>query len=201
MPSSPYQQLVGEVDGLAGRLTERYSSHLACRAGCGGCCHHHLSVFSVEAANVRTAVQALSPETRDRVHQQARAVLEREAVGVEAACPLLVNDRCAIYAARPLICRTQGLPLLYEAADGQAEVDFCPLNFTSDEAVAELDEDHLVPLDALNLRLAAVNLSYCRETDLADEASRRIPMSEIILAATREAGGQHEASERKTVLS
>lgn len=95
---------------------------------------------------------------------------------------MLIDDRCAIYESRPLICRTQGLPLLIEAEDGLAEVDFCPLNFTAENALDDLDEDHLVPLDDLNLKLALVNLQHCREQGISDEASgQRVPMAEIIL--------------------
>jgi Fe-S-cluster containining protein len=95
---------------------------------------------------------------------------------------MLVNDRCSIYQSRPLICRTQGLPLLIEAEDGGQEVDFCPLNFTEAGAVDDLDEDHLAPLDALNLRLALVNLEHCREKGLSDEVGgARTKMADIIL--------------------
>ena len=93
-----------------------------------------------------------------------------------------MDDRCSIYESRPLICRTQGLPLLIESEDGEQEVDFCPLNFTEPGAIDDLDEDHLVPLDALNLRLALLNLEHCRETGLGDEASgARAKMADIIL--------------------
>ena len=69
-----------------------------------------------------------------------------------------------------------------EAEDGGQEVDFCHLNFTEAGAVDDLDEDHLVPLEALNLRLALLNLDHCRETGLGDEASgERMKMADIIL--------------------
>lgn len=179
---SAYHQFIRQVDELTAKLSARYSKHLVCRAGCSGCCHHHLSVFAVEAEEVRNAVEALTDETRARVEEQARNVIEREAKGEPVACPLLVDDRCSIYQSRPLICRTQGLPLLIEVEDGQPEVDFCPLNFTAPEAVDDLDEDHLVPLDALNLKLALVNLQYCRERGMDDaESGERLRMADIIL--------------------
>jgi hypothetical protein len=69
-----------------------------------------------------------------------------------------------------------------EAEDGEQEVDFCPLNFTETGAVEDLDEGHLVPLDAMNMRLALINLQHCRDTGLGDEASgERIQMADIIL--------------------
>ncbi len=168
---STYHQFIKQADELAARLSAYYSRHLVCRAGCSGCCQHHLSVFPVEAEAVRAAVAALPDEVRARIEAQAREVTEREAAGLPVACPLLVADVCSIYAARPLICRTQGLPLLLEAEDGAPEVDFCPLNFTAAGATDDLDEAQLVPLEALNFKLAVVNLEYCRASGLPDEAS------------------------------
>jgi Fe-S-cluster containining protein len=180
--SSSYKNFIKQVDASVAGLQAHYSKHLTCKAGCSGCCHHHLSVFAVEADAAREAVEALAPDLRARVEEHAREVVGREAQGQPVACPLLVDDRCSIYESRPLICRTQGLPLLMEAEDGEQEVDFCPLNFTETGAVEDLDEGHLVPLDAMNMRLALINLQHCRDTGLGDEASgERIQMADIIL--------------------
>jgi Fe-S-cluster containining protein len=177
----PYQQLLSETDHLSARLSAHYSTHLVCRAGCSTCCRHHISVFPVEAAAISAAVEDLPPDLRATVETQAGEVVQREARGAEVYCPLLVDDRCTIYSARPLICRTQGLPIIYEAEDGEQEVDFCPLNFTAPDAPNDLDENHLVPLDLLNLRLVAVNLDYCRSQGIpATEAGRRITLAEIV---------------------
>jgi uncharacterized protein len=180
-----YQKFIAQVDKLTARLTARYASHLVCRAGCSSCCQHHLSVFGVEAANVQKAIAALPENTRASVAQQAQVVRARELAGEAVSCPLLVDNRCAIYEARPLICRTQGLPLLIEAEDGAQEVDFCPLNFAAPGAVDDLDEDHLAPLDALNLQLAVINLQYERnnETTASDSGARR-KIADIILEDT-----------------
>ena len=173
-----YQKFLAHINDLSEQLHTHYARHLVCRAGCSGCCHHHLSVFKVEADAIAEAVTALPEEMRQRVTQQARQITDDEA----AACPLLVDDRCAIYAARPEICRTQGLPLLLEAEDGAPEVDFCPLNFTAADAFDDLSKDKLVPLETINLQLAVLNLQYCRAQGISDEQSgERIKMSEVIL--------------------
>lgn len=162
MSLAMYRQLIEGVDDLTSQLNERYQAHLQCGAGCSGCCQHHLSVFAVEAAALTDAIRALPAAQQRRIRQQASEVKEHEAKGEAVACPLLVDNRCSVYESRPLICRTQGLPLLYEADDGAQEIDFCPLNFTSDEAIAELSDEHLVPLDLLNLKLAMANVKYCQ---------------------------------------
>ncbi len=180
-----YQKLIDLVDELTAMLSAYYSKHLVCRAGCSGCCHHHLSVFPVEAGAVREALEALPAEIFKRIESQALDALDKELRGEPVACPLLVDDRCSIYESRPLICRTQGLPLLIKIDDRPeepGEVDFCPLNFTLPAAVEDLDEEHLVPLDAINLKLAMVNLQYCRENGIEGSATgTRRKMSEIIL--------------------
>lgn len=141
-------------------------------------------MFAVEAAALRAAVQALPESIRARLTAQARETLQREALGESPVCPFLLDDRCSVYETRPLICRTQGLPLLLQLDDGEAEVDFCPLNFAAPDATDDLQETHLVPLDELNLRLALVNLQFCRAQGIADEQSgARQSMAEIIIAA------------------
>ncbi len=180
-----YPQFLLHISGLSEQLHAHYAQHLVCRAGCSGCCHHHLSVFQVEADAIAEAVTLLPDEMRQRVTQQAKQITSDEANGINIACPLLVDNRCAIYAARPVICRTQGLPLLLEAEDGTPEVDFCPLNFTATNALDHLTEDKLIQLETINLQLATVNLQHCRAQGIADQQSgERIKMSEVISRAT-----------------
>ncbi len=179
--SMRYRELVEDVDYAAERITARYVAHLRCRAGCSGCCNHHLSVFEVEAAEVRRALRSLPPETMDFLRKQARETLAKEARGEFPSCPLLVDDLCSIYASRPIICRTQGLPLLITNDDGSREVDFCPLNFGLPNATNELHEDSLVLLESVNERLVRANFEHCAEIGLdRNYAGTRISMAGII---------------------
>jgi hypothetical protein len=66
--------------------------------------------------------------------------------------------------------------------DGSEEVDWCPLNFTSENALDDLDENHLLPLDELNARLALANLLHCRGNGIPDASSGdRVNIADIIL--------------------
>lgn len=181
-----YVKLRNEVVRLAERLTERYANHLVCRAGCSACCRHHLSVFKVEADILREAIGRLPEDLRERIRRQSEDVDRLEALGEPVSCPLLVDDRCAVYESRPLICRTQGLPLLFENEEDEQEVDFCPLNFNTPGAIDDLNQDSLVPLDAINLKLALANLQYCIETGVdREKIGERMRMSEIIKVESR----------------
>jgi len=95
------------------------------------------------------AIGELPPPLRRRLWEQASRLRG------EGFCPLLLDERCGVYADRPLICRTQGLPLLLETGAGKPALDVCPLNFTAPGALERIGAEHAVDLDALNLQLAA----------------------------------------------
>lgn len=120
---------------------------MACRAGCSQCCHAKFGVFEVEAQPIRVALAELEqtdPGKRQRIAKQARDQTLPH-------CALLVDNQCAVYAQRPLICRSQGLPLVVERA-GKAQVDHCPLNFASEPP----HRHSLMVLDNLNKPLAVL---------------------------------------------
>jgi hypothetical protein len=131
-----YRAVVARVDAFAAAVAERRSADLRCSAGCDGCCRVELEVSPVEAASVREALARMPRADREALRRRASAASS------EARCAMLGDDgRCAIYEARPLVCRTQGLPLRYPPgfvpADAiglrlgeHGDVTWCPLNFT-----------------------------------------------------------------------
>jgi hypothetical protein len=164
------------VDDHFDAALRRSPEQMQCRLGCSLCCHQRFGVFEVEAHRVRAALGRLGrtqPLVRERVRQQADDPAARD------RCALLVDDRCAVYDERPLICRTHGLPTrVREGADEPGSLHGCPKNFTTQAppaaSVLELGavnaplsvmarmwdgEGHRVPLDAL-----------AREPDVLDEA-------------------------------
>jgi hypothetical protein len=69
---------------------------------------------------------------------------------------LLENGVCQLYAARPIICRTHGLPLLLGEAETR-RVDYCPENFRGLDA---LPASAVIDLERLNTTLAAVDALF-----------------------------------------
>lgn len=115
---SPIERLHVALDQAVAPLVEAHAARLQCRLGCAQCCVDELTVFEVEAEVIR------------REHAELLSDGEPHA---EGACAMLgPQGECRIYAHRPYVCRTQGLPLrwLDEAADGQVVElrDICPLN-------------------------------------------------------------------------
>ena len=141
-----YRLLLEKVDTLCRHITETFPDQIACGPGCDGCCRH-LSLFPVEATNLALALAELPTAEAARIREQV-------AVGRDGdPCPLLADRLCLLYASRPLICRTHGLPILTGAHETQ-RVDFCPHNFRS---LAALPGNAVINLDRLNASLCAVN--------------------------------------------
>ncbi len=155
-----YLQLVAEIDKEIKRISSSYDAgFLQCRPGCYECCIN-FSVFPLEAA---------------LLHQQ----LEVESTSVkskEEFCSLLKDERCSIYDVRPIICRTQGIPLGYvDVESGMVEVSACNLNFVEDY---RFKDDEILYMDQFNSRLSELNHQYCRSMDL--DPYKRIPLSSLI---------------------
>lgn len=146
--------LRGRVDAHFDAAVARTPTAFECRAGCSACCQR-FSVWAVEAAPLREALADLElrdPATRERVRSQGR---DPDAT----ACALLVDDRCSVYAERPLICRSHGLPIAVpaEGASGSdaLTVDHCPLNFRAELGV-EIPRASVLVLDAINRPLVVL---------------------------------------------
>ncbi len=109
-----YQQLAEQTR----RLDETHAGRLHCRKDCCVCCVDDITVFEVEAQNIR--------------HHHAE-LLATGAPHAAGGCAFLAADgSCRIYEDRPYVCRTQGYPLRWmeEAEDGRTVEyrDICPLN-------------------------------------------------------------------------
>lgn len=155
-----YALLVDELDRLIEKLSNRLQDTIHCAPGCSSCCRP-FSVLALEAAFMAAAVSG----SEYRVQAQARPT-----------CSLLVRERCTRYHCRPIICRTQGLPIAYIDEDNeQIEVSACPLNFSEDYPFSH---DDLLYLDSFNSKLAELNLRYCRANGL--DATKRISIGSLV---------------------
>lgn len=154
-------------------------SDVQCARGCSSCCVAGLSVCSVEAARVRRALAKLESSVREKVRAQLTDTERTQ-------CVLLVDDACTVYAARPMVCRTQGLPLAYEegtipaerlsarAADGR-DLTWCPLNYT--EQAPEAGE----VLDAMSIDKGVATLNRAFTSIREEDALERVSL--LALAA------------------
>ncbi|MEI6702561.1 MAG: YkgJ family cysteine cluster protein [Deltaproteobacteria bacterium] len=151
-----YKQLVTRIDALCSAIESALGEQITCTEGCSSCCTA-ITIFPVEAAALRDALDALPKNKAESIRQHAALNASGE------RCPLLAHDHCLLYHARPIICRTHGLPITY-TEEHQQKSDCCPLNMTETESVSGTN---VVDLDKLNSLLVAVNSLYLSQADAA----------------------------------
>ena len=142
-----YAQLIDKVDQFHDRVAARYPEALRCARGCSSCCHVHLSVVELEFGRLAAAVEALPSEQR-------RAIADRTGDGqTDPRCLLLDSvGLCRVYDARPLICRTHGLPIV---VGGRRDV--CQLNFVDGPTLEDIDASCVLDVDRLNAILGLID--------------------------------------------
>ena len=157
------------VDEHFEQAMARSPREFACQAGCDACCHRRFGVFELEADRIRAALAQLDVHTREIVRANATDPTASD------RCALLVDGRCAVYEARPLICRVHGLPTAVPNDDGTATLDVCPLNFRT----AAPPRPSILATSAINEPLAVMAEMYA-------PGGARVDLAELAAAADHE---------------
>jgi hypothetical protein len=122
------RQLHASVDASVARLEALHRGRSQCREGCHDCCVDDLAVSRAEAA---------------RILEDHGAMLAVGAPAPAGGCAMLdERGACRVYASRPYVCRTQGLPLRWvDDEAGVEQRDVCPKNDPPPSAAAPALED------------------------------------------------------------
>lgn len=148
-PLDNYHQLLARVDYLCRNIADRLGDSITCSPGCSSCCTS-ITLFPVEAAALAAALDRLPGDAASEIRRHVRRNTG------SGRCPLLKEERCLLYEARPIICRTHGLPILFQEESGQ-RIDCCPRNRLPE---GSLPGSAVIDLDRLNSVLVAVNALY-----------------------------------------
>jgi Fe-S-cluster containining protein len=119
----------------SGVMTQTDAPKVACAAGCAHCCHQPVGLTPIEAIAMLYYLQATcSPEELQAVTQRVHTERERieglskqERYSPDHPCPLLRDNQCTVYPARPLTCR----------ATNSLDANVCATNLHSAAARAE----------------------------------------------------------------
>lgn len=91
----------------AGRIPRELA---ACAEGCSHCCHMWTALRAPEALFIKTAIPTARREEIDAAvrsaHAETALLSYQERLRLVRPCPLLRDDACGLYAARPIVCRT-----------------------------------------------------------------------------------------------
>jgi Fe-S-cluster containining protein len=147
-PLDKLKQFYVKVDLKSRRLEQIHAARLNCRQGCSGCCVDEITVWNVEAENIRQTYPAL---------------LINENPNTNGGCALLdQNGACRIYDSRPYVCRTQGLPLRW-LDESENEIyefrDICPLN-DKGQPLEKLDDNDCWTIGSSETELADLQSDF-----------------------------------------
>jgi|GEM_PF-738471 len=176
-----YGEYVSRLDDFCRALRETYWEAIRCRPGCVACCSEELTVFPVEAAWIRRRIQAMPAARRGGVEKHLEAYRSSDR---RQPCSFLARGRCLVYAARPLLCRTEGFALARRAeAEGKWLVSACPRNFEGMDLADRMPQTDLINLDSLNQSLAVLNHAYVKVSGWKGE--ERVRLSRVLLLPLR----------------
>lgn len=130
-----YEQLLADVDKVFETVKEQHADCVTCATGCSDCCHAVFDLPLIEALYLNHHFHGVLPkETKDQIlakadqadraayklkfqaHKRQRSGEETNVILEDMArkrvrCPLLnAQDRCDLYAFRPITCRLYGIP-------------------------------------------------------------------------------------------
>jgi hypothetical protein len=166
-----YVGLQNRIDAFWAQVDRVCPGELVCQEGCDACCRH-LSLFWVEGAALGAALAQLPAAQVARIRQQAR---QADPAG---ACPLLHQGSCLLYQARPVICRSHGLPVLLAGTQGERRIDHCPENF---RGVDRLPSGAVLDLEVLNATLATINRLFVAQFFRGPSGSERLSIADFLL--------------------
>ena len=171
---SQYRDLRARVDEKFHEIQAAYPSDFSCRQGCHSCCKPALTVNAIERAELREHLEA-----RPALVVELRALAAENPHRGKRCSFLRAGGDCAVYEARPLVCRSHGAPLQFRPLDSKDENlrnrDVCPLNFTA-RGISELPATSVINLDTINVLLALL----CQRAYPGDESRTALTVDAIL---------------------
>lgn len=163
-----YHELTARIDAFFARVAMRHGEDMRCASGCDRCCHQRLTITGVEAAAIRAWAAGLDADARGVIAAAARSTDLTRCAALDDA------GRCRIYAARPIVCRSHGVPIRMRDARSLPVVTACELNFR-ERGPAAADADCVLDQELVSTMLGLVDREHggggtgaSERVDLAD---------------------------------
>ena len=118
-----YRTYLEFLDKELAKMFEAQKPFIKCKEGCAYCCKEgEYPISELEYINLMLCFNDLPDEIKDKINENIADLLEKERSKMYP-CPFLVDDRCTVYKARAIICRTFGL-ISYNDK-GKKRMPFC----------------------------------------------------------------------------
>ncbi len=161
-----YKVLRKEIDSKTKQLEKEHQKHMQCKAGCDFCCMDY-SILPIEFYSILNELKTENTKPDTNLNAESDQ------------CIFLKEHKCSIYAERPIICRTHGLPLLFMNDEGEWELSACELNFTEFNLESFTPENTFAQ-DKYNSRLFMLNKEFISSyTEKKFDEFDLIPVKEL----------------------
>lgn len=132
-----------------------------------------LTVTQVEATAISEGLATLTAQERSAITAGAEAAAPGTCVALDA------DGQCRIYRWRPLVCRSQGIPI--KTVDDESRlpvVSACHLNFDEGAGLDGIDAKAILDQTTLSTVLAAIEIAYANEQGA--EAGDRVDLLRLL---------------------
>ncbi|MCL2792523.1 MAG: YkgJ family cysteine cluster protein [Spirochaetaceae bacterium] len=171
-----YCKIRDNIDLKISEILSFYKGDILCKKGCSGCCMA-ITLFPVEFFAIKQETDKGSLKTL----LSPSFTLDSKNTKQNQDCIFLEKSICTIYESRPIICRTQGLPLFYFSDTLEDyTISFCDKNFTSCREDFEFNTEYSIDLDKLNSSLYKLNKEFMKEINLENNMDKRIQISLLL---------------------
>ena len=140
-----YKEYLEFLDKKLSKMFEAQKPFIKCKEGCAYCCKEgEYPLSELEYVYMMLTYNELDDELRDKVTENIITLLNKSREKMYE-CPFLVDNRCSIYKARGVICRTFGL-ISYDDKD-KKRIPFC-VNLDLNYANVYDKEKHIIVSNA-----------------------------------------------------
>lgn len=111
-----YESFLSELDKKLDKFFYEQKDYICCKEGCSLCCKTGVyPATETEFLYVKFALEKLDIAVREKILAKIEVLKENKMLengdrDWVYECPFLIDNKCAVYNSRPLVCRTFGLP-------------------------------------------------------------------------------------------
>lgn len=120
---SRYKEFLDFIDAKLEKMFESQKAFISCQKGCAYCCKEgEYPLSELEFLTLMFYYNELEDSIRDKINENIVNLLKSERTKMYQ-CPFLIDNQCAVYPMRAIICRTFGL-ISYDEK-GKKRIPFC----------------------------------------------------------------------------
>ncbi len=145
-----YKEFLNFLDDKLEKMFLNQAPFIKCKEGCAYCCKEgEYPISELEYVYLMFAYESLDADIKEKVNENIIKLINSKRIKMYQ-CPFLIDNNCAVYTNRAIICRTFGL-LSYDQK-GKKKMPFCVdlgLNYANvfkDGVITENAEDGTEPV-------------------------------------------------------